>query len=76
MKELGEILTKALANNGQPIEAKKLLTYLKEKMLIDWKPKVSLTKPEDKAKIEKQIETDLNYLNVFVQPIGEINIFQ
>lgn len=52
-----------------------MLTYLKEKMLVDWKPKVSLQKSADKVKIEKQIESDLNYLNVFVQPIGEINIF-
>ena len=30
---------------------------------------------EEKHKIEKEIESDLNYLNVFVAPIGSINIF-
>ena len=77
MKELNEVLSRALANSENK-GSKKLLTYLKDKILVDWKPqfKQSFQKQEERSIIEKQIETDLNYLNVFVQPIGEINIFQ
>ena len=31
---------------------------------------------EDLDKIEKELQNDMNYLNVFVQPIQAINIFQ
>lgn len=45
-------------------------------MLVDQRgPEVTLQAAGEKDKIEKELQNDLNYLNVFVQPIGSVNIF-
>lgn len=55
---------------------RKLLAYLQKKILLNQRgEKQSKSTQNEKNKIEKEIENDLNYLNVFVQPIGSINIF-
>lgn len=67
MAQLNEVLSRALSQSENQ-DTKKLLSYLKEKVLVDWKPlfHASKQRPEDVTKVEKQIESDLNYLNVFV----------
>ena len=50
-----------------------MLSYLRQKLIIN-DPK--MMRSQSVSKIEKDVQNDLTYMKVFVQPIGDINIFQ
>ena len=60
----------------QVASSRKLLAHLQQKMLLNQRNRnVELTGQREKGDIVGEVSKDLNYLNVFVQPIGSINIF-
>jgi hypothetical protein len=54
------------------------MSYLQDKLLIRAKPENRATRlsSSQMSRVEQELKSDLNYLNVFVNPIGQINIFQ
>ena len=55
-------------------QSRRLLTFLQKNLLFE-QNKLDEPVKESKAQIEEEIERDLQYLNVFIQPIQNINIF-
>lgn len=77
---LDEILKLASSqdNDGQKhlTSSRKLLAHLQQKMLLNQRNRnVTLQGQKEKDDVVGEVSKDLNYLNVFVQPIGSINIF-
>jgi len=79
MALIAEFTEKDRASNQDPArenmtQSKRLLTYLQKNLLFE-QSKLNDPVKENKAQIEEEIARDLQYLNVFIQPIQNINIF-
>jgi hypothetical protein len=78
LNDLLKLAQKPENTRQNPTSNRKLLSFLQQKMLLEQKNQPEPVRYEqinEKDKIEKEIQSDLNYLNVFVAPIGSINIF-